>query len=930
MKKTIYLKTIPLFLLCGILLIFIYNSSVFSKDADIEQLEIIYPLNGTLFPPDITAPTFRWKENNLDIQNWHVEVRMDGSRKLETADTEQPQWKPGAEQWNKVKRSAQNKEIQIFVEGMKGGEIFSKGSITIRISEDEVGAQVFYREVPLPFDYARKNLETIRWHLGDISVDKPSRIMMSGIPLCGNCHSFSKDGKVLGMDVDYGNDKGSYAIVSVDEVTTITPDRVISWSDYRREDGEMTFGLLAQMSPDGRYAVSTVKDRSIFVPKDDLFYSQLFFPIKGILAIYDCETKEFWALPGADDSEFVQSNPTWTPDGKSIIFARAPVHHIPEAEQSTQAVLPTSVAADFIEGRIGFLYDLYRIPFNDGKGGKAEPIPGASNNGMSNYFPRVSPDGKWIVFTQAKNFMLLQPDSKLFIMPVEGGTPREMSCNTSEMNSWHSWSPNGRWLVFSSKLLGAYTKLYITHIDEQGRDTPPVLLENLYSDDRACNIPEFVNLQSRRWERIADNFSSSDNHMSTLAENRFLNEDLGGALEAFNQAVLKNPNDPSTFFRRGDVKMAMKDFQGAIEDYSKSVELGPLFSVAYKNRGDAKYRLGMYREAISDYDKAIENQPNFQKAYVSRGDAKNKMEDFRGALEDLNRAISLKPEDAAAFKSRGDAWFGQGDYEKAIADYDRAQEISPDFYTAFSRRGEAKSALKDVTGAMEDLNRAIEIYPDDPDLYINRAAVKAQSGDYFGALDDIDKSIQIDPNNFSLFITRGIIKENSGDFMGAEEDYSRAVEMNPTYYKAYNHRASVRLKIKKIKEAFTDIDKAIELNPGYSTLYVNRGNFFYILNNFDRAISDYNKAIELSPDDATAYSYKGDVQFKLQDYHAAKESYSKAIERRPDIADNYFKRGMMKVYLKLERDDACGDFEKAKELGHVEAEKAIERFCRKK
>jgi hypothetical protein len=61
------------------------------------------------------------------------------------------------------------------------------------------------------------------------------------------------------------------------------------------------------------------------------------------------------------------------------------------------------------------------------------------------------------------------------------------------MNSWHSWSPNGRWLVFSSKANGPYTQLFLTHIDEQGRSSPPVALDWFTSPGRAANIPEFVN-----------------------------------------------------------------------------------------------------------------------------------------------------------------------------------------------------------------------------------------------------------------------------------------------------------------------------------------------------------------------------------------------------------------------------------------------------
>ena len=65
-------------------------------------------------------------------------------------------------------------------------------------------------------------------------------------------------------------------------------------------------------------------------------------------------------------------------------------------------------------------YDLYRIPFRDGQGGKPEPIAGASANGMSNSFPKVSPDGRWIVYVQARNGQLMRPDSRLFIVPAAG------------------------------------------------------------------------------------------------------------------------------------------------------------------------------------------------------------------------------------------------------------------------------------------------------------------------------------------------------------------------------------------------------------------------------------------------------------------------------------------------------------------------------
>ena len=111
---------------------------------------------------------------------------------------------------------------------------------------------------------------------------------------------------------------------------------------------------------------------------------------------------------------------------------------------------------------------------------------------MSHYFPRYSPDGKWIVYTRSDYGIMLQPGSELWIIPAEGGRARRLSCNRGRMNSWHSWSPNGRWLAFSSKDDSMYTKIYLTHMDEQGNASPPVCLSRFSHHTLCANLPELV------------------------------------------------------------------------------------------------------------------------------------------------------------------------------------------------------------------------------------------------------------------------------------------------------------------------------------------------------------------------------------------------------------------------------------------------------
>ena len=358
----------------------------------------------------------------------------------------------------------------------------------------------------LPFAEAVKDPSTIRWRFGAISSEQPPPVVLENLPVCGNCHSFSADGAVLGMDIDYANDKGSYAIAAVQEAMTLDRNAVISWSDYKRGEGDPTFGLLSQVSPDGRFVVSTVKDESVFVPKPNLDFSQLFFPVKGILCIYDRQSGVFQSLPGADVPSLVQSNPTWSPDGKYIVFAATEAYSLKHVSGPRKVLLSPEDCREFLVEGKPFKFNLYRIPFNGGQGGKAEPVAGASFNGKSNFFPRYSPDGKWIVFCRAENYMLLQPDSELYIIPAAGGEARRLRANTTRMNSWHSFSPNGKWLVFSGKPDSPYTRLYLTHIDEQGQSTPPVVLDRLTAPDRAANIPEFVNAGPSAIRHIREQF----------------------------------------------------------------------------------------------------------------------------------------------------------------------------------------------------------------------------------------------------------------------------------------------------------------------------------------------------------------------------------------------------------------------------------------
>ncbi|MCY2929784.1 MAG: tetratricopeptide repeat protein [Planctomycetota bacterium] len=649
-----------------------------AKDAPSDRaIQILYPQEGVLFPPDIAAPRFRWKDAQARTDTWVVAVGDAGHIALSPLLTA-AEWTPSDEQWETIKKASLEKGVSVSVYGLirsSPRRIRAVGRVSIRTSGDEVGAPLFYREVNLPFIDAVKDPSRIQWRFGAVSSRQQPPILLTNLPVCGNCHSFSADGAVFGMDVDYANDKGSYVISPVSQDIVLDDEKIITWSDYRRGDGEQTFGLLSQVSPSGRYVVSTVKDVSVFVPQPDLAYSQLFFPLKGILVVYDRRDKGFRPLPGADDPEMVQSNACWSPDEKEIVFARTRAHKLKKV--GDRALLNPEVAADFLKGGKTFLYDLYRVSFNDGKGGRAEPLAGASANGKSNYFPRYSPDGKWIVFCQARTFMLLQPDSELYIIPAQGGQARRLECNMPGMNSWHSWSPNGKWLVFSSKTNGPYTQLFLTHIDAEGHSSSAVLLDRFTSPDRAANIPEFVAVRAGAIATMHERFLDEVSFFRAGVQFIRSGNDMVNAEKSFQRALGINPKYAAAHAGMGVVLDTKGNNRLAMGQLEKAVEYSPRYVSAYGNLGHTLHLMGDHERAATCFQKAVGIDPNVYQIYNNWGTLLVDQGKFSEAVEMFQKALKLNPEYYNAYHNLGIAFTRLGQSDQADQYFGQAQKLNP-------------------------------------------------------------------------------------------------------------------------------------------------------------------------------------------------------------------------------------------------------------
>jgi Flp pilus assembly protein TadD len=728
------------------------------------RITVDYPLQGSVFPPDFAPPTFEWHDASQSATTWTIDVSPGegaASAVHATSKGEPPTigeidpravgptnelpkltperatahtWKPDDATWEAIKKVAQGKDIVLTLTGHSGGplrRVVSRGQVTLQVSTDPVGAPVVYRDVPLmpsagerglikPLD--PKLVPLIAWRLRDLS--KPdSHVLMTGLHSCTNCHSYSRDGKTMGLDLDGPkNNKGLYALLSVQPQAKITRANVIQWSTFRGKlGGKLRVAFMSQVSPDGQHIVTTIADpgrpkteyqrrqnptdfvANYYVANfKDYRFLQVFYPTRGILAWYSKDTGMLEPLPGADDPRYVQTGATWSPDGKFLVFSRA---------EAKPAYAPDYVAAkrpnDPNETQIK--YDLYRIPFNDGKGGKAVPIAGASANGMSNSFPKVSPDGRWVVFVEAKNGQLMRPDGKLYIVPVEGGEARQLRANTPLMNSWHSFSPNGRWLAFSSKSRTPYTQMFLTHLDEKGNSTPAILVENSTAANRAVNLPEFVNVPPGGFQHIdvpvAEYYKLIDDASEAMNQGR-----TAEALPLLQEALARDPDDPIVHNSYGCALAASQRGPEAIEQFRVASRLSPDYPDAHSNLASALVESGRPGAAVPEFRKALELKPDYPEAQVGLGGALTLTGKASEAIPILQEATERVPKSIDAQRNLSVALLMSG----------RAQDAIPHAQEAVTLSGGSNPRILDLLGrvyaqtgqhveAIATTKRAIEV-----------------------------------------------------------------------------------------------------------------------------------------------------------------------------------------------------------------------------
>ncbi len=268
---------------------------------------------------------------------------------------------------------------------------------------------------------------------------------------CNNCHSFS------GNRPDEMTIHARFPFLMV-----IARHGEVKAVDTRTELNTTPFAYAA-LHPNGKFAVYSVNKIVQFF--HNIGDTRDVFDYVSDLLLYDFDTNMVSAPPPIATADQLETFPSWSPDGRYLYFCRT----------------VTMPQADFPKRYREVKYDLVRIPFDPAANtwGEVEMVLSAAESGASAGLPRVSPDGRLLAFSLSAygTFPLFHTESDLYLMNLETRKFDKLACNSDKSESWHEWSTNGRWMVFSSKRRdGLLTLPYFSFIDADGRASKPFVL----------------------------------------------------------------------------------------------------------------------------------------------------------------------------------------------------------------------------------------------------------------------------------------------------------------------------------------------------------------------------------------------------------------------------------------------------------------------
>ena len=359
-------------------------------------------------------------------------------------------------------------DISATVLVRRGGVWIAYESFAIHVSADRIDPWLTYRLIEP--GYETWNEMGIYQRCLEDFTEVPLITNASTDKNCMNCHSFasrSADNMMFHMRATHG---GTYILQGgkVEKVNTKCPEVISA-------------GVYPQWHPSACYIAFSVNDIMQVFHSTDPNRIEVFDGDSDVV-VYDVGNHRISSCQSLKQENVLETFPTFSPDGRKLYYCTSPRQEVPEGIKSIR-------------------YSLCSIDFDPESFSFGSEVDTLVSNGRSVSFPRVSPDGRFLMYTDAEYgcFSIWHKEADLHILDLTTGEDRAMDeINSPEPESYQTWSSDSRWIVFMSRRLdGLYTRLYISHISADGVGTKPFLVpqksSRFYHEFfKSYNIPELV------------------------------------------------------------------------------------------------------------------------------------------------------------------------------------------------------------------------------------------------------------------------------------------------------------------------------------------------------------------------------------------------------------------------------------------------------
>ena len=444
-------------------------TSYHQADSKNEKLPLIYPdYIDVTFPVNIAPPNFKIQEQGEAFQ---TEIGYGEGKADILIQNVEPIVHIPESKWSALLEKAAGNKIFFRITIKQHGKWVRYADIQDSISVHPIDSFLAYRLLYPGYELWNE----MGIYQRDLTTYEQTSIVENKNfgKQCVNCHTFNRNSAET-MMIHVRGKQGGTLIYHNGEIEKVNP-----------KPGEYKYGATyPSWHPSGRYLVFSANEIQQF------FHSSGQKPIEvsdlaADLMIYDVKNHEAFTDSLVYGEQYMETFPTWTPDGKMIYFCRAKGYR-------------QGMPLDSIR------YDLYRIHFDEKQAElhTLECVYEASAFHKSVSFPRISPDGKFLMFTQSDygNFSIWHPESDLYLLNLNTGDVRNIAeVNSDHVDSFHSWSSTGNWFVFSSKRLdGLWARPYFAGFDPgTGYFSKPFLLpqkdpEFYDTFTYTYNLPELI------------------------------------------------------------------------------------------------------------------------------------------------------------------------------------------------------------------------------------------------------------------------------------------------------------------------------------------------------------------------------------------------------------------------------------------------------